>query len=371
MTIKKRILLSNIAKILLPILSFFAIYVIFSYFIFIIFDGGSREDQLSLFLSLRFAGLLIVLVATNGLLTYFVAKSIIKPIQQLSKAAQEISKGNLDFSVEVKGKDEISQLAKTFEIMRDKLKETEKLNERYETNRKELIASISHDLKTPITAIKGYMNGIRDGIANTPEKVGKYMDTISAKANELDYLIDELFLYSKLNLNKVHFHFEKMDLKAYLEDYVEELRFDIKERGGIVHFVKEGESSDYTVEADREKINRVMTNVIGNSLKYMDKEKWHIEVILSSDHKWVTVEMKDNGRGISEESLAHIFDQFYRADESRNSSTGGSGIGLSIVKQIVENHGGKVWAVSKEGLGTSLYFTLPKVGEIDEKNTYY
>ncbi|WP_175615951.1 sensor histidine kinase [Piscibacillus halophilus] len=365
MTIKKRLLLSNIAMVVIPVIGFLMIEIMMSYLILFIFDG-----EISLFLSLRFISLLIVLIVTNGLLTYFVAKSIIKPIQQLSNGAQEITKGNLDFSIEVKGKDEISELAETFEKMRQQLKETEELNERYEQNRKELIASISHDLKTPITSIKGYVNGIRDGVANTPEKMNKYIETISAKSNELDDLIDELFMYSKLNLNKIPFHYEKMDLKAYLEDYVDELRFDIQERGGTVHFQIE-EGTDYIVEADREKINRVMSNVIDNSLKYMDKEEPQIEVTLKSDQSQVTVEIKDNGSGISEESLKQIFDQFYRTDESRNSSTGGSGIGLAIVKQIIENHGGNVWAESKEGIGTSVYLTLPKVGEHDEENTHY
>src|SRR5690606_12418385 len=214
MTIKKRLLISNIAMIIIPVLSFFGVEIILGYLMFYVFDGMTEGDKINIFLSTRLISLLIVLILTNGLLTYFVAKSIIKPIQQLSMAAKEIADGNLDFSVGVKGSDEISQLASSFETMRKNLKETEAININYENNRKELIASISHDLKTPITSIKGYVNGIRDGVANTPEKMEKYMVTISRKADELDHLIDELFMYSKLDLNKVPYHLERLDLHA-------------------------------------------------------------------------------------------------------------------------------------------------------------
>ncbi len=348
--------------IIIPVLSFFGIEIILGYLMFYIFDGMTEGEKINIFLSTRLISLLIVLILTNGLLTYFVAKSIIKPIQQLSMAAKEIAGGNLDFSVEVKGSDEISQLASSFETMRKNLKETEAININYENNRKELIASISHDLKTPITSIKGYVNGIRDGVANTPEKMDKYMVTISRKADELDHLIDELFMYSKLDLNKVPYHLERLDLHAYLDDYVEELRFDLQGKGALIRFHVD-EQEDYLVKADREKLNRVIANIIVNSLKYMDKKTQELDVFLSTTPQFIQIQIKDNGSGINTHALPHIFDQFYRTDASRNSSTGGSGIGLAIVKRIIEDHGGKVWAESEEGIGTSIYVTLPKVGE--------
>ncbi len=363
MSIKKRLLLSNICMIIIPVLSFLLIDILLVYFITVALNGSLREN-LNLFLTLRLVGLLIVLVVTNGLLTYFVSKSIIVPIQQLASGAKEIAQGNLDFSIKVTGKDEISQLAENFEIMRKKLKETEDLNRQYEENRKELIASISHDLKTPITSIKGYVNGMRDGVANTPEKMERYIDTVANKASQLDQLIDELFLYSKLSLNKVPFYNETMDLHAYFQDYIEELRFDLAEkRGEVGLYVKEGES--FKVRADRNQLNRVINNVVQNSLKYTDKEKPEINVHLSHDGGQVKVQITDNGSGINRENLSRIFEQFYRGDVSRNSATGGSGIGLAIVKEIIEGHGGTVWAESEEGMGTSIFFTLPRAG--DEK----
>ncbi|WP_318153105.1 histidine kinase dimerization/phospho-acceptor domain-containing protein [Metabacillus arenae] len=173
MSIRKRLLLSNIAMILIPVVSFILIEILLSVFLFYIFNMDLDENVGGTFISLRFAGLLIVLIVTNGLLTYFVSKSIIKPIKKHSNAAEEISKDNLDFRIEPMNNGELGKLSETFEVMRCKLKESAKLQMKYENNRKELISYISHDLKTPITSIKGYVEGIRDGVANTPEKMDR------------------------------------------------------------------------------------------------------------------------------------------------------------------------------------------------------
>ncbi|WP_099156656.1 sensor histidine kinase [Virgibacillus ndiopensis] len=359
MSIKKRLVISNIAMIIIPIVFFFLIEIILGYFIFYIFDGDPEGEHLSTFIMFRFIGLLLILIITNGMLTYFVSKSIIKPIRELSKAATEISEGNLDFSIESMKNDELGQLSNTFEAMRLRLKEAEALQAHYEESRKELIASISHDLKTPMTSIKGYVKGVRDGVADTPEKMERYMDTIYTKANDMDQLIDELFLYSKLDLKRISFEFEEIDLHMYFTDFVEELRFDMEQDGGSVLFTINPDDS-YIVKADREKLKRVVTNIIQNSLKYMDKETKKIQVSLQSETDQVVVKIKDNGSGMDEQAIPFIFDSFYRIDSSRNSTTGGSGLGLAIVKRIVEEHGGAIWAESELGEGTSIYFTLKK-----------
>lgn len=361
MSIKKRLILSNLGMIIIPIFSILFIDIVLVNIMLFVFHIAPNEN-LQLFLNLRFISFLIVLILTIGMLTYAVSKSIIQPIQKLAEAAEKIAHGNLDFSLQIKGKDEISHLTKSFETMRKKLKETEELNKKYEQNRRELIASISHDLKTPITSIKGYINGIKDGIANTPEKMERYINTIENKASELDHLIDELFLYSKLSVNKVQYHFEPLDLKAFLKDYIDELSFDLAEKSGEISFHVE-ENQYYKVLADRNHLHRVITNLIQNSLKYMDKETAKITVSLSSSEDHIKVGVTDNGSGIDQKALPYIFEQFYRTDESRNSSTGGSGIGLAIVKQIIEDHGGTVWAESEKNIGTTILFTLPKAGE--------
>jgi signal transduction histidine kinase len=243
--------------------------------------------------------------------------------------------------------------------MRGKLKHSVNLQLQYEENRKELISNISHDLKTPVTSIKGYVEGILDGVADTPDKLDKYIKTIYAKATDMDRLIDELFLFSKLDLHNVPFHFEKVDLIRFLQDCTEELQFDLNEKG-ISLILEIPKDAAYQVAVDREKLKRVVLNILENAVKYMDQPQGLIKIRLTQQEEWVLVQIQDNGHGITAEALPHIFERFYRADPSRNSNTGGSGLGLAIVKQIVEGHGGEIRAASEIGVGTSIFFTIKK-----------
>jgi signal transduction histidine kinase len=303
--------------------------------------------------------LFIVVGLTNGILTYLVSRSIIKPLGTLKHAAEEIKEGNLEHAVNLKRKDEIGQLGAAFEEMRRRLNESIRLQLQYEENRKELLSNISHDLKTPITGIKACIEGIQDGIADTELKRDKYMGMIAKKTEEMDRLIDELFLYSKLDLKQVSFYLEPLDITAYLRDCVEELRLDLRMEGVTITFAN-ASGRVIPVMADRKNLHRIIMNIMDNSLKYMNKTDKEIQIELFDDEEEATVKIADNGSGIESEALPHIFDRFYREDPSRNTATGGSGLGLAIVKQIMEGHGGKVWAESKIGEGTSIYFTLPK-----------
>ncbi|HLS07898.1 HAMP domain-containing sensor histidine kinase [Lentibacillus sp.] len=358
MSIRKRLILSNIGMVIIPVFSVLILEIFLGYLLFIVFDGNPQGTEQNLFISLRFIGMLIILIVTNGLLTYFVSKSIIKPIRNLSNASRKISEGDLDFSVASSKKDELGELSNSFEKMRLDLKEAKAAQARYEENRKELIASISHDLKTPLTSIKGYVTGIQDGVANTPKKLERYMETIYNKANDMDGLIDELFLYSKLDLGHAPFKFEEIDLYTFFTDFIDESNFNM-ETGTAVFSADEDRS--YTVKADRDQLKRVITNITQNSLKYMDKKHKQIHVQLTSESDRVVVKIEDNGSGISKDDLPFIFESFYRTDSSRNSSTGGSGLGLSIVRKIIDEHGGTIWADSQPGEGTSINFTLKKV----------
>ncbi|CEI81629.1 HAMP domain-containing sensor histidine kinase [Oceanobacillus oncorhynchi] len=360
LSIRKRLILSNIAMILIPGALLLIAEIVLGYLLFVVFNGNPQGDDLKVFVQFRFIAIALILILTNGLLTYFMSRSIINPISKLSTAAKKISEGDLEYSVQSDKKDELGELANTFETMRLKLKEADREQKRYEANRQELIASISHDLKTPLTSIKGYVKGIQDGVANTPEKLDRYMDTIYRTANDMDGLIDELFLYSKLDLKKEAFQFEKVDLYAFYADFMEELAFNLeKEQGKAI--LAADPKKDYMVEADREKLRRVVMNIIQNSLKYIDKKQKEIQVNLTSDTDRIVVEMRDNGSGIREEDIPYIFESFYRTDASRNSATGGSGLGLSIAAKIIQAHGGEIWAESRRGQGTSIYFTLKRM----------
>ncbi len=336
--------------------------------IFFLRDVGSLMSLAHSFFPLLLIFLLLVLIATNGLLTYFVSRSIIRPVKNLTTAAEQISEGQLDFHIKPLANDELGKLSQTFEMMRQKLKESKELQLQYEENRKELLTNISHDLKTPITSIKGYVEGIQDGIANTPEKMEKYLQTIYTKSMNLDHLIDELFLYSKLDLHREPFTFEEVDVRMYFEDLVDELHFELEKENVNLTLHTDGDA--YQVIADREKLKRVVTNVIGNSLRYMNKEEKQIQIELQTLDKEVLVSIIDNGSGIPNDALPYIFDRFYRVEASRNRKTGGTGLGLSIVKRMIEEHGGRIWASSNVGEGMSIFFTLRRVENNEESINY-
>lgn len=311
----------------------------------------------------------IILLACMAVLRDYVYRQFIRPISELNQAMKKIAEGNLDYRLEEKYKSEMGEVFRNYEEMRLRLKEsTTELLENEEHNR-ELVSNISHDLKTPITSIKGYVEGIMDGVADTPEKMDRYIRTIYNKTNDMDRLINELTLYSKIDNNRILYNFQRINVSEYFNDCVEEVGLDLESKCIELNF-DNLVSDDTVVIADPEQMKRVINNIISNSMKYMDKDpkvqKRMIEIRILDDIDSIRVEIEDNGKGIASKDLSRIFERFYRTDASRNSSRGGSGIGLSIVKKIIEDHGGYIWATSKEGEGTCMHFVLRKYQEVDK-----
>ena len=304
----------------------------------------------------------IILVCTALSVGLWIYRSIAAPLLKLKKATRSIKEGNLDFVLDVEGNDEFAELFQDFEDMRIRLKESAEEKILMDKENKELISNISHDLKTPITAVKGYVEGIMDGVADTPEKMDRYVKTIYNKTNEMNHLINELTFYSKIDTNRIPYTFSKLNVEDYFGDCAEEVGLELETRGIELVYANYVEG-DVQVIADGEQIRRVIHNIIGNAIKYMDKPKGIIQIRVKDVGDFIQVEIEDNGKGIGAKDIAYIFDRFYRTDVSRNSSKGGSGIGLSIVKKIMEDHGGKVWATSRLGIGTIMYFVLRKYQE--------
>ena len=313
-----------------------------------------------------FLSAFIILIFTALAIGLWLYRSIATPLVKLKKATQNIKEGNLDFVLDVEGNDEFSQLCQDFEEMRRRLKESTEEKNLIEKENKELISNISHDLKTPITTVKGYVEGIMDGVADTPEKMDRYVRTIYNKTNEMDHLINELTFYSKIDTNRIPYTFSKLNVEDYFSDCAEEVGLELETKGIELVYANYVEN-DVVVIADGEQIRRVIHNIIGNAIKYMDKKRGIIQIRVKDVGDFIQVEIEDNGKGIGAKDLPYIFDRFYRTDISRNSSKGGSGIGLSIVKKILEDHGGKVWATSREGIGTIMYFVLRKYQEVPMK----
>ena len=306
----------------------------------------------------------LILVFTAGTLVAWIYKGFFNPIRKLQAAAENIKDGNLDFELEIEEKcDELGELCKSFEEMRLRLKESAEEKLSNEEENKVLISNISHDLKTPISAIKGYAEGIIDGVADTPEKMDKYVRTIYNKANEMNTLINELTIYSRIDTNRIPYNFSRINVAEYFGDCVEELGMDLESKNiELAYFNYTDENIQ--IIADPEQLKRVINNIVGNSVKYLDKQKGFINIRVQDAGDFIQVEIEDNGKGIAGKDLPYIFDRFYRTDTSRNSSQGGSGIGLSIVKKIVEDHGGSIWATSKESTGTVMHFVIRKYQEV-------
>lgn len=361
--------------------------------VFIITETNNLIPQMQSALGQLLLAVVLTLCLTAGLLVVWIHRGLVRPLNILRKATNRMIEGDLNYSImpELKEeltrqqlihsklchffrrknqekeacepyvRDEISLLCLDFEKMRLQMQESMQKRVKFEEDQRELISNISHDLKTPLTAIKGYTEGIIDGVAETPEKRERYLKTIYTKANDMTALVDELSFYSKIDCNTIPYEFAEIDAKEYFRDCVSDIGLDLEVKGINLAYFYYIEDS-VKIVADAEKLKRVINNVIGNSVKYMDrsKGKGSINIRLKDQGEFILVEMEDNGRGIPQKDVNNIFDRFYRSDASRNSKKGGSGLGLAISRKIIEDHGGKIWAESQEEVGTIIYFTLCK-----------
>ena len=331
--------------------------------VFIISSVTQFVGQTKVLLRDLVISIVIILVFTALIMTLWIYTGLNGPLKKLSEATHRIKEGDFDFELHEEGKDEISELCRDFEEMRKRLKELDEEKKTFDRQSKELISNISHDLKTPITAVKGYVEGIMDGVADTPEKMDRYIRTIYIKANDMDRLINELTFYSKIDTNRIPYNFNKINVADYFDDCAEEVGLEMRERNINFTYINNVDK-DTQVIADAEQMKRIINNIIGNSVKYMDKTKKSVQLRVLDAGDSIQVEIEDNGKGIPGKELGIIFDRFYRADASRNSAQGGSGIGLSIVKKIIEDHGGRIWASSKVGEGTTMHFVIRKYQEV-------
>lgn len=290
---------------------------------------------------------------------FWIYKRILVPLDKMRIATKKIADGNFDYELDEKDFVEIPFLYNDFEKMRIKLKENEEEKILSENASRELVSNISHDLKTPLTAIRGYVEGILDGVASSPQKVRDYLTTIYNKTNDMTKLIDELLYYSRVSGNEFSYNFEKTNVKEFFDDYVKDLYLEL-DTIKINFSYSANVDADTVIDIDREQIKRALNNIVANAVKYMDKEDPEIHFRVKETMDAINIRISDNGRGIDEKDLPHIFERFYRSDASRNTKLGGSGIGLSIVKKVIENHEGSVVAMSKSGVGTDIDIVLKK-----------
>ena len=315
-----------------------------------------HEINLYIYTIILIASLVLPFVLCAILFTWLISRSILIPLEELNNATDNITNGNLDFKIKYKKNDEMGQFCGAFEIMRAKLKESLEKQAAYENSRKELISSISHDLRTPMTSIKGYVEGLQDGIVHDKEKYDRYIAVIKDKTEKLDKLIDDLFQFSQLELGHLGMEYREQDSKKMLDTIVNPIEMELIDTAVKLSVDRPFPSA--IVNADISRISQVFDNIINNAKKYAG-ENIEIKIKANIEANFIKIIIEDNGIGISYEDVPYIFERFYRGEKSRSREFGGAGLGLAICKQIVEDHGGKIWVQSKQGKGTAVYFTLP------------
>lgn len=327
---------------------------------YIITDLTQTIPESSVFIESGVLLMLASILLTAFLIMMVIGRRYIRPLKRLEDTLIKIAQGNYEENVSKGGTREIQDMAQTIEAIKVSLKNQKQLYLDQEDEMREVISNISHDLKTPITSIKGYAEGLRDGVANTEEKRQKYRKIIVQKANEMDTLLNELTLYSKVHMKHMLYEFQTLNAKDYFGHCVTEYELDLEEHGIRLVYANYL-ADDVCISIDPAQLSRVKHNIINNSVKYMDKANGVIIISIAEVNNMIEIKFEDNGSGIHHDELVHVFDRFYRSDKSRNSNTGGSGIGLAIAKDIVEEHQGKIWATSKEGVGTIMHIVLPKI----------
>lgn len=318
---------------------------------------------INLIIIIIFVVVMIILI-TNRLLTKMVIKNVINPLETLVYGVHQIRDGNLDYRILYQGKDEFTGVCEDFNEMAVRLMNMVNERERNDENRRELIAGISHDLRTPLTSIKTYVEGLELGVAKTPEMQKHYLNTIKNKAEDLEHIIKQLFLFSKLDIGEFPMNIDKVDVGKYIFDFVEDVEFYYKEKGLIIN-LKENIKETF-INIDKVQVKNVLTNVLENTIKYSDKENKELSIICKREDKKAIICLNDNGPGINEKDINKIFNVFYRGDKSRKNTSQGSGLGLAISSKMIEQLGGKIKAKNLLEGGLSIIIELPTIG--DDKN---
>jgi signal transduction histidine kinase len=285
-------------------------------------------------------------------------KRIFTPIEKLKLGVDEIAKGNYRIKVECDVPNDLGLLIYSFNEMAQKLYESEKIQTEYEENRKTLIANISHDLKTPITAIQGYIEALLDGSIKNESDKDKYLRTIHHNTVYINKLIDDLFLFSKLDMQKLDFSYEAVHICAFMNDFMEEYKFDLEEKNIKFEYVDQLEH-DYCINLDGKRFHQAFDNIINNAVKHGPENDLVIQITMGLKNDFICLAIQDNGPGIAADKLPYIFDRFYRIDTERKKDYVCTGLGLAIAQELVEAHGGKITVSSQENEGTCFTIMLP------------
>ncbi len=326
-----------------------------------LFSNNNHQDNTSvkrvfvLSVIIVIAAILFSIAFTNRFLTRFVFKKVEEPIDILSHGVNEIASGNLDYRLNYNKNDEFLPVCIAFNDMAGRLKKSVELAQKNEENRKELLLDISHDLRSPLTSIQAYVEGLIDGVANSPQMRDKYLQTIKRKTIDIEKMVSSLFAYSKLDMEEFALDEEQIALTDFIENTIESVKDEYGDKGLDIE-IKADEKIN--IIADRELLIRIMSNILDNSLKYKIKEQAKSEIIISRENNFARLEFADDGPGVDAGNIDKLFEVFYRTDKARSNTSNGSGIGLAFVKKAVLAMGGRVEASGNEHGGLSIIIYL-------------
>lgn len=322
----------------------------------------------SIFAALSTIGYVVQIVSFTGM-----EKRVLKPIQNLKQGMDEIARGHYDIEIDAQGALEVRSLIENFNEMAKKLKEHERLQAEYESNRKQLIANISHDLKTPITSVLGYIEAVADAQDMPIEKLTKYLKIIHNNVAYLNKLIDDLFLFSKLDMQKLELSFADTAVSPFLADIMEEFSLELQEKGAALEYTDDTQASLRAL-IDHKRFHQVLRNIIDNACKYGASDTLKLKIRLRQNGGEILIDIWNNGPAIPKESLTHLFDRFYRIDTARTKDISSTGLGLAIAKELILAHCGTIAVASDELAGTTFTISLPSAncaekGSRDEEHT--
>lgn len=330
-------------------------------YVYIILGGEQYDSALqmlenSYFLQTSMKIFVIILLVT-GIAGLIIFAFLTRPLRHMTTIIGQFERGNLDKRVPIDSDDEIGRLAQSFNAMADKIQENVKELKKTDQLRRELIANVSHDLRSPLASIQGYLETILLKESSlSDQKRKEYLEIILKNTHGLRQLVEELFELSKLDTRQVQPNIEEFSISDLVQDVA--LKFEPQADQKGIDLVAECPTGIPLVEGDIALIERVLSNLIENSIQYSEQGD-SVRIQLSQSDSSVKICVKDTGPGISEEDLPHIFDRFYRAEKSRSKQSGGTGLGLAIAKKIMELHDQEMSVQSQDSSGALFSFHLP------------
>ncbi|MDT2046520.1 ATP-binding protein [Priestia flexa] len=343
MKIRTQLLLTNLISI-----GVIVIFLIFSY--------------IEMVLPPSIFNLLVVITTIATLLSiivhFYLTRPIIKSIQDISDGAKKIGEGNFNGQLKASNIVELNTMAVNFNKMNVQLQKTFEHLTKSEASRKQLIANISHDLRTPIASIQAFTEALEDGIVEDQEVFQQYLRTLSLETQRLNHLIDELFQLSQLDIEGVSINKRSYHLDQLILDTLQNQWFQIEEKK--IKIDVDLPQQLVLVLIDPEKMTRAIINLLENAIRYSSLQGT-IKIVARQHIKgYIKVSIIDEGPGISSEDIPYIFERLYRGEKSRNKETGGSGLGLAIAKSIIELHSGKIGVEQNLEVGCTFWFTIPE-----------